>query len=154
MNQKIKTILIPETGLDLQPKDVVEAEVSTDFSRTFAHLVGKGTSSGVLLRCTSDGRLYVVTTASAFEVYNTEEGTALDAFDALHTYDQDEAQYVTDILVETNPAIVAFRDVNGAYGDEKRVPVGFSSFDLVHYGMRIRNRNAGDDAVYEFTIYR
>lgn len=154
MIQKVKTILIPESGLELEPRDVVEAEVSTDFTRTFAHLVGKGAGSGILLRCTSDGRLLVATTGIAYETYETEEGTALDAFDALHTYDQTEAQYVTDILVETHPAIVAFRDVNGAYGDEKRVTVGFTSIDLIHYGMRIRNRTPGSDAVYEFTIYR
>jgi len=154
MNQKIRTVLIPETGLTLEPEGVIEAKVSTDFTRTFAHLVGKGSASGILLRCTSDGRLLVATAGGAFEIYTTENGTAADAFNAGNTYDQVDAFYVTDILVETNPAIISFADVNGVYGDEKRIPVGFSSIDLVHYGMRIRNRGAGLNADYEFTIYR
>ena len=154
MKQKIKTFLIPESGLDLEPKYVETAEVETDFTRTFSHLVAKTTQGSVILRGTSDGRLLVATAGGAFEIYGTENGTAADAFNAPNTYDQVNAFYVTDILVETHPAIVSFRDVNGVYGDEKRIPVGFSSLDLVHYGMRIRNRGAGNDAVYEFTIYR
>jgi len=152
--QKINTILVPELGLNLDPEFVIESVVGTDFSRVLAHLVAQTGSRSIILRATSDGRLLVATAGGAFEVYGTEEGTAADAFSVPNTYDQVNAQYVTDILIETHPAIVSFRDVNGVYGDEKRVPVGFSSFDLVHYGMRIRNRGAGNDAVYEFTIYR
>lgn len=154
MNQKIKTILIPEMGLDLEPEFIEAFSVDTEFSRTLAHIVAKTGTRSVLLKATSDGRLLVATAGGAFEVYGVENGTAADAFSGPNTYDQALAQYVTDVLVETHPAIVSFRDVNGTYGDEKRVPVGFSSFDLVHYGMRIRNRNAGNNAVYEFTIYR
>jgi len=40
------------------------------------------------------------------------------------------------------------------YGADKYFPVGAYSIELIHYGMRIRNRNAGDNTVYEFTIYR
>jgi len=154
MKQKIKTFLIPESGLDLQPEYVQEAEVETDFIRAFSHLVVKTASGTVLARGTSDGRILVATAGGAFEIYGVENGTAADAFNPANTYDQVNAFYVTDIIVETHPAIVSFRDVNGVYGDEKRVPVGFSSIDLVHYGMRIRNRNAGNNAIYEFTIYR
>ena len=152
--QKLKTPLIPESGLDLDPKYIMESEILTDFIRALTHLVAQGPSESVLLKCTSDGRLLVVTAGIAYEVYGVENGTAADAFTAPNTYDQAVAQHVTDMLVETHPAIVSFRDVGGTYGDEKRVPVGFSSIDLVHYGMRIRNRNAGFNAVYEFTIYR
>lgn len=154
MNQKILTILIPERGLELQPEGVIESVVDTDFSRTIAHLAAQSGNGSVILECTSGGRLLVATAGGAFEVYGTENGIAADAFTGGNTYDQVLAQYVTDILIETNPAIVTFRDVNGVQGDEKIVPVGFMSLDLVHYGMRIRNRNAGLNAVYEFTIYR
>lgn len=154
MKQKIKTILIPEKGLVLEPEYVQEAEVETDFTRTIAHLAAQSRGNSVILECTTDGRLFVAAAPGAFEIYGVENGVAANAFSAPNTYDQVLAQYVTDILIETNPAIVSFRDVNGVQGDEKVVPVGFSSIDLVHYGMRIRNRNAGFNAVYEFTIYR
>lgn len=154
MKQKIRKVMIPEKGLILEPEYIQEYLVDTDFTRVIAHLVGYSSEGPVILECTTGGRLLAATTGGAFEVYGTENGTAADAFSGPNTYDQLLAQYVTDILVETHPAIVSFADVNGVYGDEKIVPVGFMSIDLVHYGMRIRNRNAGNNAIYEFTIYR
>ncbi len=154
MKQRIGTILIPERGLILEPEGVVQSFVETDFTRTIAHLAAQAPGGSVILACTTDGRLQVAAAPGAFEVYGVETGIAANAFNAGDTFDQVIAQYVTDILIETNPAIVSFADVNGVYGDEKAVPVGFMSIDLVHYGMRVRNRNAGFNAVYEFTIYR
>lgn len=152
--QKIKTILIPEVGLDLQPRDVIEAEVSTDFSRTLAHLVGKGLSSGILLRCTSDGRLLVAASGTAMEGYDVENGDAPDAYDAGSTYEFDDAQYVTDFLIETFGATVSFQNAVGDWGDDKAIPVGAVSLDLIHYGVRIQNRVALSVAAYEITVYR
>lgn len=152
--QKIKTILIPEEGLELEPAYTVEAIVSTDFSRTFAHLVGKKTGGSVLLRATTDGRLLVATAGTAYEFYDVENGTAADAYAAGDTYDQIEAWYVTDIIIETFAAEVSFRNQAGVYGDDKYFPVGAYSIDLIHYGMRIQNRTPGSNTVYEFTIYR
>jgi len=154
LKQKIKNILIPETGLNLSPESVMVSEVDTDFTRTISHIVGHGPGGPVVLLCTTDGRLNVVSAGTTYETYVVESGTAADAFTGPNTYDQALAYHVTDILVETHPALIAFRNVGGTWGDEKIVPVGFMSMDLIHYGMRIRNRNAGDNAVYEFTIYR
>ena len=151
MKQKVRTVLIPELGLTLEPSFINEFEISTEFSRTLSHLVAQTGSRSIILKATSDGRLLVATAGGAFEVYDVENGTAANAFNAGNTYDKTDAFYVTDILIETNPGIISFRDVNGNYGVEKRVPVGFTSIDLVHYGMRIRNRTAGSNAVYEFT---
>ena len=152
--QKIKTILIPETGLDLQPRDVIEAEVSTDFIRTFAHIVGKGTSSGVLLRCTSDGRLYVVSAGTSMEEYSVESGDAEDTYAAADTFEFVEAQYITDFLIESFDATISFRNEAGDYGDDKSIPVGAVSLDLIHYGVRVQNRSPGDVSDYEITTYR
>lgn len=138
----------------MSPPFVGQANVETEFTRVFAYLVGKGPHGGVLIRSTSDGREHVAAAGTSMEVYVVEDGTAANAFAAGNTYDQANAFYVTDILVETNPAIVSFRDQAGIYGAEKIIPVGVASIDLIHYGMRIRNRNAGFNSVYEFTIYR
>ena len=152
--QKIKTILIPEIGLDLEPKDVIKAEISTDFSRVIAHLVGKGTSSGVLLRSTSDGRLYVAAAGTSMEVYVVENGTAPDAYNAGNTYDQTNAMYVTDFVIETFGATVSFRNSLGVYGPDKYLPVGGFSIDIIHYGVKIQNKTPGSASVYEITMYR
>lgn len=153
VKQKLKTPLIPESGIELDPKYIMESEVSTDFIRVLAHIIAQGPGNSVALRCSSDGRLLVASSGGAFEIYAVHAGVAAAAYNAGDTFDQVEAQYVTDILVENNPAVVSFRNEAGVYGNDKVVPVGFMSIDLVHYGMRIRNRLAGL-ATYEFTIYR
>ena len=152
--QKIKTILIPETGLDLEPSHVKQAEVIAEFNRTFAHLVGKGSSSGVLIRATSDGRLHVASAGTSMEIYQVENGAAPDAYNAGSTYEQVEAQYVTDILIEDNDATISLRNEAGIWGDDKAIPVGAVSIEFIHYGIRIQNRVALSVATYEFTMYR
>jgi len=152
--QKIRTILIPEAGLDLEPRDVIEAEVSTTFSRVFAHLVGKGPNSGVLIRSTTDGRLHVAWAGTSMEIYAVENGNAPDAYNAGSTYDSVNAIYTTDILVETFGSTISFRNVAGIYGDDKALPVGMHSIDFIHYGIRIQNRVAFSVCVYEITTYR
>lgn len=151
--QKIKTILLPEVGLDLEPPDVIKAEVSTDFTRSFAYVVGKGADSGILIRSTPDGRLYVAAAGTSMAVYSVESGDAEAAYAAADTYEFTEAQYVTDILIEENDATVSFRDALGDWGDNKSIPVGAVSIDLIHYGIKVQNRNAGV-ADYEITTYR
>lgn len=152
--QKIKTILIPEIGLTLDPSDVEQAEVSTDFSRTFSHLVGKAANAGVLIRSTPDGRLYVASAGVSYEVYAVENGNAPDAYNAGSTFEFADPQYVTDLLIETFDATISFRNQAHVWGDDKAIPVGFTSIDFIHYGVRIQNRVALSVAVYEITTYR
>jgi len=152
--QKVKTILIPEIGLDVVPESVIESEISTDFSRTLSHIAAKTGNRSILIKATSDGRLLVASGGTAYENYDVEDGAAPDAYDAPNTYDQVEAWYVTDIIIETHPAEVSFRNQAGVYGADIYLPVGAYSIDLVHYGMRIQNFDPPNIAEYWFTIYR
>lgn len=152
--QKIKTILIPEVGLDLDPKHVVQAEVSTDFTRTFAHLVGKAANAGVLIRSTPDGRLYVASAGVAYEIYTMQSGDAEGTYAGADTFEFDDPQYVTDLLVEDYDAEISFRNQALDWGDNKIIPVGFASIDFIHYGVRIQNREALEVCNYEITTYR
>ncbi len=152
--QKINTILIPEIGLDLEPPFVKQANVTTDFSRVLAHLVAKGPSSGVLLKSTSDGSLHVVTAGVPFDIYVINDGTALDPFSALHTFEFAVSYNVTDFLIETFPSVISFRNLAGTWLPEKILPVGMHSIDIINYGIRIRNRIPGSDCDYEITSYR
>lgn len=152
--QKINTTLIPESGLNLSPEFVQQANVSIDFSRVFAHLVGKGSNSGVLIRATADGSLIVSTAGVPFNSYVTSAGIAGDAFAAGDTFEFGVIYNVTDFLIETFPAIISFQNHAAAWLPEKILPVGFYSIDLINYGIRIRNRNAGDNSVYSITSYR
>jgi len=152
--QKIRSILIPEIGLDLEPEFENEYEVSTEFSRVIAHLVARTSNRSVMLRATSDGRLHVAAAGTSMEIYQVENGVAPDAYNVGSTYEQVDAQYVTDILIEANDATIQFRNLAGLWGAAKAIPVGAASIEFIHYGIRIQNRVALAVANYEFTMYR
>jgi len=154
ISQKIRSILIPEIGLDVEPEGVIEANILTDFTRTLSHLAARTGNRSVMIRATSDGRILVATGGVAYEFYAVENGNAPNAYNAGSTYEFANAQYVTDILIETFDATVSFRDHDGNWGDDKAIPVGAVSIDLLHYGVRIQNRVAASIAVYEITMYR
>lgn len=151
--QKVRSILIPEIGLDLEPEFVQEFEVGTEFSRTLAHVVGRTGNRSIIIKATSDGRLLVAAAGTSMEVYLVESGAAPGVYDAGSTFEQVNAIYVTDFLIETNDATISFRNAAGIWGDDISLPVGFHSKDFIHYGVRIENR-AAPVADYEIVMYR
>jgi len=152
--QKIKTVLIPELGLDLSPEFIEQSIVTPDFSRVFAHLIGKADSRGILIRATSDGSLRVVSAGVPFEEYVVASDTCGDDYAAPHIFESEVAYNVSDFLIESFAAIISFRNRQGVWLPDKVLPVGMHSIDLIHYGIRIHNREDGDDCVYEITVYR
>ncbi len=152
--QKIKTVLIPEHGLELSPEFIEQSIVTPDFSRVFAHLVGKADDRGILIRATSDGSLRVVSAGVPFESYLVYSGVGGIAYEANDTYEFTVAYNVTDFLIETNPAEISFRNLQGDWLPDKALVVGYHSIDFIHYGVRIQNRAAGPNTIYEITVYR
>jgi len=152
--QKIKTVLIPELGLDLSPEFIEQSVVSPDFIRAFAHLVGKADDRGILIRATSDGSLRVVSAGVPFESYIVVSGISANLnYVAPHIFEYDVAYNVTDFLIETYPAIFSFRNLQGVWLQDKTLPVGMHSIDFIHYGFRIKKTAAGNTK-YETTFYR
>ena len=137
----------------MEPRDVMESEIATDFDRSLSHIIGRGPHGQVALRCTSDGRLHVATAGSASEIYAVENGVAPDAYDGLNTFVFADAQYITDIFIEANEATIQFRNAAHVWGADKAIPLGMASIDFVHYGIRIQNRVALAVATYEITTY-
>ena len=152
--QAIRTVLLPESGLNLEPEYVRESFVGTDFSRVIAHLVGKANAGGILIKATSSGSLHVVSAGVPFEIYDVNNGIAADAYNAGDTFEFAVAYAVTDLLIETFAATISFRNQAGVWLGDKALPVGFHSIDFINYGIRIRNRTGGSNTVYEFTSYR
>ena len=153
-DQKIKTVLIPESGLELSPEFIEQSIVGPDFIRAFAHLIGKADDSGILIRATSDGSLRVVSAGVPFESYTVFSGTGSAAYTSGNTNLFTIAYNVTDFLIETNPAQISFRNLQGVWLPDKILVVGYHSIDFINYGIRIRNRPAGGNTVYEITSYR
>ncbi len=152
--QKIRTPLIPESGITLEPRGVIESTVETDFTRSLAHLVGQSSAGPILLRATTGGDLRIAMVAAAYEFYEVHAGNAPNAYNAGNTFTWLIPQYVTDVLIETFGATIEFANILGVWGDPKTLPVGFFSFDFIHYGIRIQNRIPASVAVYEITTYR
>jgi hypothetical protein len=152
--QKIRTVLIPESGLTLEPRGVKESVVETDFIRALVHLVAMSPSGPVLLNATTGKDLRVAVSGVGYEVYATNAGNAPNAYNAGNTFITALPSMTTDILIETFGATIEFMNQAGVWGDPKTVPVGFFSFDFIQYGIRIQNRVALSVAVYEITTYR
>ena len=153
-DQKLKTVLIPEEGIILEPPYSMESDVSTNFLRALVHLVAQSPNGPIMLRATSGGDIRVSSSGIAYEYYDVNAGNAPDAFDAPNTFLFANAQYVSDFLIETFGATVQFRDGAGAWGDSKSFPPGFFSIEMIHFGVRIQNRIPGSISVYEITTYR
>lgn len=153
-DQKIKTVLIPELGLNLSPEFIEQCIVTPDFSRVFAHLIGKADARGILIRATSDGSLHVVSSGVPFESYLVYSGTSQSTYVAANVYEFSVAYNVTDFLIETNPASISFRNSQGVWLSDKVLVVGYHSIDFIHYGVRIMNRPLGDSSTFEITVYR
>ena len=152
--QKIRTVLIPESGLALEPRGVIESLVDTDFIRALSHLVGMSPAGAIMLRATTGGDLRVAAVSVAYEIYETHAGVAAAAYNAGDTFVTVAPWYVVDCLIETFAATIEFMNQAGVWGDPKSLPVGFYSFDFINYGIRIQNRVAINLCDYEFTMYR
>ena len=152
--QKLRSVLIPEIGLQLEPEFIDESEVSTEFIRSLSHVVGRFADRSIIIRATSDGRLHVAAAGTSMEIYHVETGNAPDAYNAPNTFIQANAIFTTDLLIEDFAAEISFRNLAGIWGHDKIIPVGFASIDFIHYGIRIRNRVALSVAAYQFTFYR
>lgn len=153
-DQKVKTVLIPELGLSLSPEFIEQSIVTPDFSRVFAHLVGKADARGILIRATSDGSLRVVSAGVPFEAYLVFSGTGNAAYIAANIKEYTVAYNVTDFLIETHPAKISFRTLQGTWLLDKILPVGYHSIDFIHYGVKIKNRSGSNNVAYEITVYR
>lgn len=152
--QKIRSVLIPELGIALEPRGVVESEVETDFGRTLSHLVAQSPAGPILIRATTGGDLRAAVVAVAYENYETHAGVGAAGYVVGSTFITVLPTYVTDCLIETFGAVIEFYNQAGVWGDEKTLLPGFYSFDFIHYGVRIRNRVALSNCDYEFTLYR
>ncbi len=152
-DQKIKTPLIPEHGLILSPEFIEQSVVSPDFIRAFAHLVGKADDRGILIRATSDGSLHVVSAGVPYETYFVATDTADNVnYVAPHILTSETACNASDFLIELFPCIFSFRNKQGVWLPDKKLPVGMHSIDFIHYGVRIKKTAAGD-VDYEITCY-
>lgn len=153
-DQDIHTVLIPERGLILSPEFIRQSTVSPDFIRAFAHLVGKADDRGVLVRATSDGSLHVVSVGVPYEHYSVFSGEGAAEYQEPNIIEYTDAYNTTDFLIEDFDAVISFRSILKTWGDDKVLVVGYHSIDFIHYGYKIKNREAAKFTSFEVTVYR
>ena len=81
-------------------------------------------------------------------------GTAEDTYVVGNTFEDATAYKIIDILVQAFPAVISFKNDVAAWSDDKTLPVGMHSLDYENFGIKIKNLSAGDDSVFEITLYR
>ena len=148
--QRVKTLLLPEKGLTLEPETPKDLFVSPETIRTFAWLFANDGANLRLLQCTDAGALHVADTGSGLSLVEVDSGTANDAYDAGDTFLYAAAKSKVWIVIETYGATIKFYDQNGAFMDEFSLPVGVAEFDVSTRGGAIQNRTAGQNCVYQF----
>ena len=153
--QKIKTILYPIVGLDLEPSTPEDPNVMIrgDLQPSLSFLVVKGTNGTILVEGTDDGSIKVADTGSGNSLYEVETGTAADVYDAGDTFEYAEARASWDFKLDTTPADISFQNSSGGWGSDIWLPAGNISIDFVAYGVKIQNHTASDNTVYQIVSW-
>lgn len=154
MKQRSNTVLIPERGLSLEPEFEKEILVDTAFTRSIAHLAAQTGDRSIMIKATSDGRLWVASAGVPFEWMARHQGNAPNAWAVAQTYEYEEAILLTDFDIELFAVEIQFRNKAEVWMDERRLRVGISSIGFTHYGVRIRNRVPASVANFEIIVHR
>jgi len=108
----------------------------------------------IALKARSDGVLVVADVGAGFETYEVFKGSALDNYDVSTTFEPKEKGARWDILIKSYDAVVSFKDKTGLlWLPDMEIPVGFHSIDFVSSSIRIKNKTAGNNAVFEIVTY-
>lgn len=151
--QRLLSRIVPEAGFDFDPPYLTRYYIDGGFSRVLAHLVGRTSIGSRAIEVTPSGNLKVAIVGSGFESYKTHTGTCSNDYDALRTYENTEGYDRFIVTVETYDAIISLKNQAGTWGDDIILPVGVSDRDISFFGIKIKNRGAGENAVFQIEEY-
>ena len=155
VKQKIKQNNLRNEDLVLDPSEVRELYTDNYYNRSLSLLEGWTGYKTKLLKITPDGILKVASTGSGLDEYTTENGTGSDSYVSGSTYLYSDLYSRWDILVESNDAVISFRNnVDTDWLGDIVLPVGYHSIDFSSLGIRIKNRTSGSNTDYHITAYR
>lgn len=94
--------------------------------------------------------LPVIDQGSGLTTNDVDSGTAPDAYGAPHVYQKAAAHQKVWVTVENYAAkLVLFTSAAGAEQEERLILPGAYEISMINYGGKIKNRTAGQNAVYE-----
>jgi hypothetical protein len=144
ISQKIKTLLYPILGLDLEPATPEgEARLVGDVQPTLAFLVAKGANGTVFVEATEDGVLKVADSGSGITFVEPFVDTSTDSPEAVGF-----STTATEIWVkvETYPIDLAFQFGTGSWSADLQLDTGSYVFNISAQDIRINSEGAGDAA--------
>ena len=147
ISQKIKTLLYPILGLDLEPPTPSgELRIKGDVQPTLALLVGKGTKGTVFVEATDDGAVKTADTGAGLTSVEVSSGSAADAATALSL----GASYTrVTIQVEDFGLDLAFQFTSGSWSSDLVLPVGSYEFEISGQDVRLNNTQVGQVSNYK-----
>jgi|TARA_Y100000034_G_scaffold109500_1_gene140870 hypothetical protein len=147
ISQKIKTLLYPIIGLDLEPPTPSGGlHIRGDVQPTLALLVGKGTNGTVFVEATDDGAVKTASTGAGLTAVEVSSGTAADAATDLALSD---AFTRLTIIVEDFGLDLAFEFTGGTYSSDLVLPVGERTFEISAVDVRLNNTVSGQPSTYQ-----
>jgi len=147
--QRVRNTDLWPTDLDLDPEYVSPLFIDNLLQRSLAMLCGLSVNGQKVLGATTDGSLKVATTGSGYESYDTDAGTAADAYAAGQQLTIAAGASQWSILVETHEAIIRFRNAGDtAWLNDIPLTKGWHVFDISTTAVQIKNRSAGSNATF------
>lgn len=120
---------------------------SNIFTRSLAHLVGRGSKDSKLIRCTEAGELKVAVVGSGYEDNDTKVGNAPDAYAGLQAFDSICSR--VDIFVFDNAMMIRRSPDGVRVNDEIEIPANsVFSIDAITASFEVKNETALSVARY------
>ncbi len=135
------------------PKYVRNFFLSNLFKRSFSYLVGRSSIGSLLLQCTAAGILKTADTGTGFEDNECFRGTATDAAVAVGPFAAAVSRL--DIWIENNGLTIERSKDGLVYQPFIELEQdSFYSFDASTLDIKVKNTDAGSDAVYQIVGWR
>jgi hypothetical protein len=152
ISQKIKTLLFPVKGLDLEPPTPEgDARIVGDLQPTISMILGKSGDGTVVIEGTDDGALKVADTGSGLELVEVSSGVATDTLTDLGLTNAFTFLY---IIVKNARLKMTYETSPSTYSTAIELEMGESQRDMGAYDIQVANAAAGVPATYQVEAYR
>lgn len=151
-SQRIKTLLFPVGGIDLDPATPEgNVRIEGEVQPTLAFLVAKAPDGTVFLEGTASGELKTAPTGSGLEFVEVSSGIATDTLTDLALSDS----FTLIILkVKNNSLSFTFETSPGTYSSAIELRPGDYVRDISANDVQVANHFAGLPSTYEVEAYR
>lgn len=151
---QIRNLYLIPTELNNVPAFPQDIFLDTTFIPTISQLSGINGTTPYLVGATSENCLKTASYGSGYHTYETQSGTAPDAYDDTEEIETTVLFHKVDVLVESNDAEIRISNSTTSFtGGNIIIPVGFYSVEFVGNKVEIQNRTAGSAATYQMVVW-